>query len=121
MGNQLKHPPKIYAVNWFRTDDQGKFIWPGFGDNIRVLKWVLARVNGRVSAKETPIGLVPNAADIDMSGLSIPKEKMEKLFEVDRQGWQAEVQDIDKFLNQFGDHLPPEIRRQRDTLAQKLG
>ena len=121
MGRRLKHPPRIYAVNWFRVDEQGKFIWPGFGDNIRVLKWVLDRANNRVDAKETPLGLVPNTADLDLSGLNIPKEKIEKLFEVDRQGWQGELQDIDKFLGQFGSHLPAEIRRQRDTLAKKLG
>ena len=121
VGKRLKHPPKIYAVNWFRTDEQGKFIWPGFGENIRVLKWILARANDQVGAKETPVGLVPNLADLDVSGLSIPKEKMEKLFEIDRQLWQGEVQDIDKYLSQFGDHLPAEIRRQRETLAKRLG
>ena len=121
VGKRLKHPPKIYSVNWFRTDDDGKFIWPGFGDNIRVIKWVLDRANGRVGAKETPMGLVPNVADLDLSGLKIAREKMEKLFEVDRQGWQGELQDIDKFLGQFGDHLPAEIRRLRDDLAKKLG
>jgi phosphoenolpyruvate carboxykinase (GTP) len=121
VGKRLKHPPKIYSVNWFRTDDDGKFIWPGFGDNIRVIKWVLDRVNGRVDARETPIGLVPNVSDLDTSGLNIAKEKMEKLFDVDREGWHGELQDIDKFLGQFGDHLPAEIRRQRDDLAKKLG
>jgi len=121
VGKRLKHPPKIYSVNWFRTDDDGKFIWPGFGDNIRVIKWVLDRASGRVGARETPMGLVPNVADLDLSGLKIAKEKMEKLFDVDREGWHAELQDIDKFLGQFGDHLPAEIRRQRDDFAKKLG
>jgi len=86
-----------------------------------VLKWILARANNEVEVKDTPIGLLPNPADLDLSGLSIPKEKMEKLFEIDRQGWQSEVQDIDKYLSQFGDHLPAEIRRQRETLAKRLG
>ncbi len=121
VGRRLTSPPKLFAVDWFRTDDEGRFIWPGFGDNIRVIKWILDRANDRVGAKETPIGLVPNLSDLDMSGLSIAKEKMEKLFEVDRQGWQAELQDIDKYFDQFGDHLPAEIRRQRDDLARKLG
>jgi phosphoenolpyruvate carboxykinase (GTP) len=120
MSSRLKHPPRIYTVNWFRTDEDNQFIWPGFGDNIRVLKWVLDRVNNRVGARETPLGLVPNVADLNLEGLDIPKEKMEKLFEVDRQGWQTELQDVDKYLGQFGDHLPDEIRRQHDTLAQKL-
>ncbi len=121
VGKKLKHPPKIYSVNWFRTDDDGRFIWPGFGDNIRVIKWILDRANGRVGAKETPIGLVPNVADLDLSGLKIAKDKMEKLFEVDRPGWQTELQSIDSFLSQFGDHLPAEIRCLRDDLAKKLG
>jgi phosphoenolpyruvate carboxykinase (GTP) len=121
IGKRLTNPPKIYSVNWFRTDENGKFIWPGFGDNIRVIKWILDRVNGRVGARETPIGLVPNVADLDLSGLNIAQEKMEKLFEIDRPGWQAELLEIDKFLGQFSDHLPAEIRRLRDDLAKKLG
>ncbi len=121
VGKRLKHPPKIYSVNWFRTDENGKFIWPGFGDNIRVIKWILDRVNGRVGARETPIGLVPNVSDLDLSGLNIAKERMEKLFEIDRAGWQNELKDIDAFLVQFGDHMPAEIRRLRDDLAKKLG
>jgi phosphoenolpyruvate carboxykinase (GTP) len=121
VGKRLTNPPKIYSVNWFRTDDQGQFIWPGFGENIRVIKWILDRVNGRVGARETPIGLIPHTGDLDTSGLDIPKEKMEQLFEVDRDGWQAELQDVDKFFAQFGDHLPAEMRRHRDALAKKLG
>lgn len=120
VGKRLKHPPKIYSVNWFRTDENGKFIWPGFGDNIRVIKWILDRVNGRVGARETPIGLVPNVSDLDLSGLNIAKERMEKLFEIDRAGWRNELRDIDAFLAQFGDHMPAEIRRLRDDLAKKL-
>jgi phosphoenolpyruvate carboxykinase (GTP) len=121
VGKRLKHPPKIYSVNWFRTDENGQFIWPGFGDNVRVIKWILDRVNGRVGAKETPIGLVPNVSDLDLSGLNIAKERMEKLFEIDRAGWQNELKDLDAFLAQFGDHMPAEIRRLRDDLAKKLG
>jgi phosphoenolpyruvate carboxykinase (GTP) len=86
-----------------------------------VIKWVLDRANGRVDARETPMGLVPNVSDLDVSGLKIAKKKMEKLFDVDREGWHAELQDIDKFLGQFGDHLPAEIRSQRDDFAKKLG
>ena len=121
IGKRLKNPPKIYSVNWFRTDEDGKFIWPGFGENIRVIKWILDRANGRVGARETPLGLVPNVSDLDLSGLSIAKERMEKLFEIDRDGWKAELQEIDAFLSQFGSHLPGEILALRDDLAKKLG
>ena len=77
MGNRMTRPPKIFGVNWFRTDDRGKFIWPGFGDNMRVLKWVIDRVTGAVPARETPAGLVPRVEDFDMTGLDMPKDRLE--------------------------------------------
>ena len=82
IGKRLTHPPKIFSVNWFRVDDEGKFIWPGFGENIRVLKWIVDRVNNRVKAHETPIGLIPYLEDLNLEGLNLHKEKLRKLFEV---------------------------------------
>jgi phosphoenolpyruvate carboxykinase (GTP) len=120
VGKKLTNPPKIFSVNWFRTDDQGKFIWPGFGENIRVLKWVIDRVNNRVAAKETPLGLVPDLKDLDLSGLNIPAEKLAKLFEIHPNEWQPELEDIEKFFGQFGEHTPPEIWQEYRTLAQRL-
>lgn len=120
VGAKLTQPPKIYSVNWFRTDDNGKFIWPGFGDNIRVLKWIIDRVNNRVSARETPIGLIPELKDLDMSGLNISEEHMRKLFEINRSEWQAELRDIDDFFNQIGNHMPSEILQEYKTLAEKM-
>ncbi len=120
IGKKLTKPPKIFSVNWFRTDEEGKFIWPGFGDNIRVLKWIIARVNGKAGAKETPIGLLPEIKDLDMTGLNIPHEKMAKLFEIKPAEWKNELTDIEKFLAGFGAHLPTEIRKEYEALAKGL-
>ncbi|MFA6379277.1 MAG: phosphoenolpyruvate carboxykinase domain-containing protein, partial [Candidatus Omnitrophota bacterium] len=120
VGSRLKHPPKIFSVNWFRTDDKGGYIWPGFGENIRVLKWIVDRVHDRAGAKETPIGLVPELKDFDMTGLHIPAEKMEQLFSVDKMQWQEEVKDVEKFFAQFGSHLPKAMAEECAKLKKAL-
>ncbi|MDD8014645.1 MAG: phosphoenolpyruvate carboxykinase (GTP) [Acidobacteriota bacterium] len=120
IGRLCSRPPRVYAVNWFRVDENGRFIWPGFGDNARVLKWIIDRVNGRAGARETPLGLVPELKDLHLEGLGIPKEKMEMLFEIDEAGWQSELQDIKKFLERFGPRLPYEIRNEFNALAAGL-
>ncbi|MFB3895983.1 MAG: phosphoenolpyruvate carboxykinase (GTP) [bacterium] len=120
LGKKMSQPPRIYAVNWFRVDENDKFIWPGFGDNIRVLKWVIERVTNKVGAKETPIGLLPELKDLDLAGLNIPQNNLEKLFEVNPTEWQDELQDIEKFLTQFGDHMPSELWQEYKTLANKI-
>jgi len=120
MKERLPNPPKIFTVNWFRVDDEGRFIWPGFGDNIRVLKWIIDRVNNRVSAKETPIGLVPYLKDIDLEGLNIPEERLEKLFEVNREEWKIETAEIKKFYERFGTRLPEEILDEYKSLIDRL-
>ncbi|MBM4085247.1 MAG: phosphoenolpyruvate carboxykinase (GTP), partial [Planctomycetes bacterium] len=112
---RLTHPPRIYSVNWFRADDDGRFLWPGFGENIRVLKWIIDRVNNRVGAKETPIGLVPDLGDLELDGLSIEKTTVQELFEVNPEEWEGEIAEIQKFLTQFGDRLPREIQQELDT------
>lgn len=120
VGKKLTNPPKIFSVNWFRADENGKFIWPGFGDNIRVLKWVIDRVNNRVSAQETPLGHIPHLQDIDMSGLTIAKEKMQMLFAVNPAEWQEELADIQKYLGQFGSRLPKEMLDEYKKLEKSL-
>ena len=120
MKERLPNPPKIFTVNWFRVDDEGRFIWPGFGDNIRVLKWIIDRVNNRVNAKETPIGLVPYLKDIDLKGLNIPEERLEKLFEVNREEWKIETAEIKKFYERFGTRLPEEILDEYKSLIDRL-
>ncbi len=121
MGKKVAAPPKIFSVNWFRIDDEGKFLWPGFGENIRVLKWMLDRVHDRVDARETPLGRVPHTKDLDMQGLNLPNEQLEKLFEVNPQEWQQEVADIEKLLTEFGDRLPQEMWEEFNTMKAKLG
>lgn len=120
IGKKLIHPPRIYAVNWFRMDDNGKFIWPGFGENIRVLKWIVDRVHNRIEAKETPLGLIPKMQDLNLQGLDVPEEKLKKLFEVNPSAWQPELENIEKFLSQFGEHIPSEIWQEYKALSQKL-
>ncbi len=120
VGNRLSRPPKIFSVNWFRTDDNGKFMWPGFGDNMRVLKWVIDRVTGAVSARETPAGLVPRIEDFDMTGLSLAKEKLERLFEVNIKEWKSEVDEVRTFLKPYKGRLPAEIREQYEKLERQV-
>ncbi len=98
----------------------GKFIWPGFGENIRVLKWIVDRANNRAEAQETPVGLIPCSEDINLEGLNIPKEKLEKLFEVNMQNWTNEIDDVKKFLTQFGSHLPDEMREECNALSKHV-
>jgi len=120
VGKKLKHPPKIYSINWFRTDDAGKFIWPGFGDNIRVIKWIVDRVNNRVGARSLPTGNVPNLADLDLSGLAISKENLERLFAINVDEWQKEADDAAGFFSKFGDRMPKELLEELHSLKAKL-
>lgn len=120
IGKRLTQPPKIFSVNWFRVDENGKFIWPGFGENIRVLKWIIDRVNNRIPAKETALGLIPGLKDLNLSGLDISEDKLKKLFEVNQSEWQTELQDIEKFLSRFGEHTPSEIWQEYKVLAKNL-
>lgn len=112
IGKRLKKPPKIFSVNWFRTDENGSFIWPGFGDNIRVLKWIIDRVDNKAKAVHTPVGLVPDLYDFDTSGLNVPRENLEKLFEVKISDWKNELEDTGKFFKQFGKKIPPELEKE---------
>jgi len=113
--------PRIFYVNWFRKDAAGRFLWPGFGDNIRVLKWVFERIEGRADAVETPIGWVPPAGAIDLTGLDLPAGAVDELMRVDRQEWVAELPKIRAYLAQFGDRLPAGLEREVEALAKRLG
>ncbi len=121
MGKKIPHAPKIFHVNWFRTDDEGHFIWPGFGDNMRVLLWILDRVAGKVDAKETAIGYVPNADDINIEGLDLSKETLKGLLEVDVPSWKQDIGNIKEFYDLVGERVPAELREELDALDKRLG
>jgi phosphoenolpyruvate carboxykinase (GTP) len=120
LGREIARPPLVFHVNWFRTDARGRFVWPGFGENLRVLLWIAARVSGRAAAVETPIGLVPAESAIDWDGLSLPAEDRRLLLGVSRAEWSAEVPEIRAFFERFGDRLPPELARALETLEADL-
>jgi len=121
MGDRLgDKAPRIFYVNWFRKSPQGKFLWPGFGENSRVLKWMCERVEGKAGAQETPIALVPDKADLDLKGLEIPAESLTQLLKVDRAAWKAEVPDIRKHFDQFGERMPKRLKAQLDQLDSRL-
>ena len=120
MGKIIPHAPKIFHVNWFRTDDDGHFIWPGFGDNMRVLMWILARCEDKVEARETEIGYVPFAKDIDVEGLDITTETVEELLSVDKDAWLEDVQNIKEFYDMIGDSVPNELRDELRSLEDRL-
>ena len=109
MGKKVTNPPKIFNVNWFRQDANGEFLWPGFGDNMRVLEWILNRCDNAVDAQETAIGYVPYAKDIDLEGLDYSRETLESILYVDKARWSAEADEIKEFYKQFGDKLPKEL------------
>src|SRR5438067_5835263 len=123
MGRRASNPPAVFQVNWFRTDDHGRYIWPGFGENLRVLRWVRDQVrsqNGRSSARETPVGLVPTPEAIGTRELGLSAEDARILFDIDRDDWLREAEDQDAFLQKFGNRLPPTIRQQHQALQQRL-
>ena len=121
IGSRCPHPPKIFQVNWFRTDDEGNFLWPGFGENLRVLKWIVDRVNGRGEAAETPIGLVPTPTALDLEGLALSADTLHKLLQVDRAAWREEADAIAAFFRQFGDRLPETLWEEHRRLLGRLG
>jgi len=112
--------PKIYYVNWFRTDDNGKFLWPGYGENSRVLKWIFERCDGKVHAVDTPIGRLPEPADLDTKGLDLPAADIAELLGVDLEGWLAEIPSIRGHFAKFGSHLPEGLNREVDELEDRL-
>jgi phosphoenolpyruvate carboxykinase (GTP) len=112
--------PKIFHVNWFRTNAEGKLLWPGFGENVRVLRWIHGRVNGTAAAREAPIGLLPAEGAIDTSGLDLPPGAMSELSAVDRDAWREEARDQEAFLKSFGAHTPPGLWKQHADLQARL-
>jgi phosphoenolpyruvate carboxykinase (GTP) len=120
MGKLIKNPPKIFNVNWFRTDDEGHFIWPGFGDNMRVLEWIMARCFDEAEAVDSPIGYLPRPEDIDLEGSGVDEETLRSLLSVDRALWQEEVDGIREFYTKFGEKLPKALTEELELLAGNL-
>ncbi len=122
MGKKIPHAPKIFHVNWFRTDDEGNFIWPGYGDNFRVLLWILARCEGTVDADETAIGYVPKPEDINVEGLDgVTTDTIRELVSVDHDSWKADITNIREFYDLIGERVPAELREELDALDKRLG
>ena len=120
MGKKISNPPKIFHVNWFRTDDEGNFIWPGFGDNLRVLLWILARCENKVDAVETAIGYVPKAEDINIEGLDISIDTIRELLSVDKAHWIEDLESIKAFYAKIGDTIPAELKEELAKLEANL-
>ncbi len=120
MQHRIHFPPKIFMVNWFRKDKDGKFLWPGYGENMRVLKWVVDRAHGRVGGQETILGWVPKAGDMDMSGLEMPPERVDEATAIHYDEWKEELTSLGDFFATFGKHLPENLDLQRKLLLNRI-
>ena len=120
MGDKVAKKPKFFNVNWFRTDENGNFLWPGFGDNMRVLDWIIRRTEGAAEAVETPIGYVPKPEDINLNGLDMTVDDVANLLTVDKELWKEDAENIESFYAKFGDKLPEALRKELDTLKANL-
>jgi phosphoenolpyruvate carboxykinase (GTP) len=118
-----EHPdrmPRIFVVNWFRKDERGKFVWPGYGENSRVLKWIVERLEGRAEAVDTPIGRLPAPGSLDISGLSLTPAQLDLLLGVDTETWRKEAALVPAFYERFGDQLPPALWAELEALVARL-
>jgi phosphoenolpyruvate carboxykinase (GTP) len=120
VGQQATRPPKIFHVNWFRQDVDGQYLWPGYGENLRVLEWVLGRCRGEAEAVATPIGYVPTPESLDLTGLDLTEEVLQELLTVDRKAWVQETEDVAEFFKKFNDRLPHALRDELDGLKRRL-
>jgi phosphoenolpyruvate carboxykinase (GTP) len=120
VGSRLKHPPRIYRVNWFQVGDDGSFLWPGFGENMRVLQWIIARCRGKGPATESPIGYLPAPGALDVEGLNLQADTMKRLLAIDHEGWTAALKGQSEYFDKFGDRLPPAMRQEHDALEQRI-
>jgi len=120
VGAGLEHPPAIFNVNWFRRGPRREFLWPGFGENLRVLRWIAERTRGEGKAVETAIGWVPTADGIDTRGLDVSDATMKELLAVDVPGWQRELEDVAEYMQRFGDRLPAGMTEQQRRIRERL-
>ncbi|HYR78581.1 MAG TPA: phosphoenolpyruvate carboxykinase domain-containing protein, partial [Candidatus Dormibacteraeota bacterium] len=120
MRGAIKKPPRIFMVNWFRKDPAGNFIWPGFGENLRVLKWMLDRIHGRVGGRETPVGIAPNDADLDLKGLDLSPAQVREALAVRAEEWTAELESTAEFFEKIGPTMPKELKERREKILATL-
>jgi phosphoenolpyruvate carboxykinase (GTP) len=120
MGKNIKKPPKIFHVNWFRTGNDGSFLWPGYGENLRVIKWIIERVTGKVEAKKTAVGYVPFVKDMHVKGLNLKTENIEKLLHIEMEDWREEIKKQEEFLKKFKNKLPKEILHEHRQLKERV-
>jgi phosphoenolpyruvate carboxykinase (GTP) len=120
MGRRLTKPPRIFMVNWFRKSAEGSFLWPGYGENLRVLKWMLDRIDGPVPAHQTPVGITPSATDLDLHGLSIPRPQLDQALAVNKAEWREELRSAGEFLDKIGQSLPTKLRDQQRQIGAAL-
>jgi len=120
VGAKLKAPPQIFHVNWFRQDQGGKYLWPGFGDNLRVLRWIIDRCKGTAAARDTAIGHLPKPADLDLQGLDIAPQALDELLQVDPKLWRDEFAGIAKYLGEFGDHVPQSMQAELERSIERV-
>jgi len=120
VGAKAKKLPRVFHVNWFRQDKNGMFMWPGYGENLRVLKWVAERCEGKASAQETPIGFLPRSQDLDIRGLNIDNPTLQTLLSIDQDAWKQEMESIGKYLDDFQARVPAELRKEQQIVSQRL-
>ena len=121
MGKRLKNPPRLFHVNWFRRDAAGKFLWPGFGDNLRVMEWIIKRCTGSVGALESPIGYLPDPADLNLKGTDVSPATLQELLAVQPSAWRKEAAEMREYLKEFGGRSPPEMAAELDEIEKRLG
>jgi len=120
MGEKMSNPPAIFHVNWFRTNEEGEFLWPGYGENFRVLEWIIKRCENKVSADKAPIGFIPKAEDINTEELDVSEEVLRELLTIDGDSWIKDVTSIEEFYKKIGDTLPKELKNELNVLKQNL-
>ena len=121
VGKKLKSPPRLFHVNWFRRDAAGKFLWPGYGDNLRVMEWIIKRCTGTVGAQESAIGYLPHAADLNLEGVDVSESTMQELLAVQAPAWRQETTQMRAYLEEFGARAPEEMAAEIAAIEKRLG
>ena len=121
MGKKLKSPPKLFHVNWFRRDSAGKFMWPGFGDNLRVMDWVIKRCTAQIGADDSAIGYLPKPSDLNLKGVDVSESTMKELLAVAPAAWRKETAEMREYLKEFGARAPEEMSAELGGIEKRLG